>query len=86
MKREDVEALLEAAQQVAPADAVFGPERIGVEGLILAELCRAWLALEQSEDVVVHTQLGNTIVTRVTEGAHYKGRRVRIVPVEDEKK
>lgn len=51
--RQEVEALLTMAQSVAPADAVFGEERIGVEGSTLAALCRAWLALDSGLRVYV---------------------------------
>lgn len=49
----EVEALLAMAQSVAPADAVFGEERIGVEGSTLAALCRAWLAVQEAPTVEV---------------------------------
>ena len=76
MKREDVEALLAASQ---PGSDTFVHEMGNMTRRKLRALCRAWLAVDGAEVVKVNSQLGNTIVARVAEGAHYKGKRVRIV-------
>lgn len=83
VERKEVEALLAMAQSVAPADAVFGEERIGVEGSTLAALCRAWLALDAGAPAIMDTREALSVCapTEDDSPALYalQGQRVRIV-------